>query len=52
MTEVLNVRERTSYSDTNAWITITSDGMEGVWSVDCDAKVIESESENWRNYFE
>ena len=50
--EVLNVYDRSGYSRWNASITVSSKSMEGCWDVDCDAKVIESQSENWRDYFE
>lgn len=50
--EVLNVYDRQYYERANASITVTSSFMEGNWSVDCEAMVIESNSDNWADYFE
>ena len=49
--EVLNVYDRYSYTSANAEIKVTSSFSEGSWSVDCEGKMIESNSDNWGNYF-
>jgi hypothetical protein len=49
--EVLRVHDRRSYRHANAAITITSPSFEGLWVVDCEAKVIESNSDDWKKYF-
>lgn len=51
MEEVLRVHDRRSYRDANALITISSSSLEGSWDVDCEAKVIESNSDDWKKYF-
>ena len=50
--EVLEVYDRQYYDRANASITVTSDWMEGSWSLDTDAMVIESNSDDWSDYFE
>ena len=51
--EVMRVSDRSWWgNDSNASITITDNGMEGYWSVDRDAKVIQSNSDNWAYFFE
>ena len=52
MEEVLNVYDRQNAHRANAEIIISSSSMEGTWSVDCEAKVIESDSDDWKEYFE
>ena len=50
--EVLNVYDRWSAYQANALITVTSRSLEGSWDVDCEAKVIESNTDDWKKYFE
>lgn len=50
--EVLDVYDRWSIDSANASMKVTSSFMEGSWTVDCDAMVIESGSDNWAEYFE
>ena len=52
MEEVVTVYDRWGYNAANASITITSKSFEGSWDVDCDAKMIESNSDDWKKYFE
>lgn len=52
MKEVLNMHDRSSIYDENASITVSNRGFDGVWFVDCEAKVIESGSDNWKDFFE
>lgn len=52
MKEVLKVYDRGTIYGGNASITVSKNGFDGVWNVDCDAKVIESRSDNWSKYFE
>ena len=52
MEEVVTVYDRWGYNVANASITITSKSFEGSWDVDCDAKMIESNSDDWKKYFE
>lgn len=52
MKEVLVVHDRLHAEWANAIIVVSSSGFEGNWSVDCDAKVIESNFDNWNKYFE
>lgn len=49
--EVLNKYDRWSAYYANAEIKITNSSFEGSWDVDCEAKVIESNSDDWKNYF-
>ena len=52
MEKVVTVYDRWAYDAANASITITSKSFEGSWDVDCDAKMIESNSDDWKKYFE
>jgi len=52
MEKVLNVYDRWCYDTANAEIIITSSSLEGSWAVDSDAKMIESNSDDWKKYFE
>lgn len=49
--EVLNTYDRNHYYRANASIIVNSGWSEGNWSVDTDAWVIESNSDNWMNHF-
>lgn len=48
---VLNVYDRQSAYSANAEIIVTDRSFEGSWDVDCEAKVIESNSDDWKIYF-
>ena len=50
--EVLDPFDRYNIYDGNATITISSSSMEGSWDVDLEAKMIESNSDDWKQYFE
>ena len=50
--EVLDPFDRYSVYYGNATITISSKSIEGSWDVDLEAKVIESNSDDWKRYFE
>ena len=50
--EVLNEYDRWSAYYPNAEITISSRSLQGTWGVDCEAKVIESNSDDWKDFFE
>ncbi len=50
--EVLNVYDRQSAYLPNASINVSSSSFEGTWYVDYEAKVIESNSDDWKDYFE
>lgn len=52
MEEVINVHDRWSYIYANASIAVGNDSHEGTWNVDLDAKVIRSQSDDWKEYFE
>lgn len=52
MEKVVTVYDRWSPYQANATITIASSSFEGSWDVDRDAKVIESNSDDWKKYFE
>lgn len=52
MEQVLKVYDRRSAERENAEIIISCDIYDGVWGVDTDAKVIESNTDNWKEYFE
>lgn len=52
MEEVLNVYDRKRASSANAEIKIFRSSIQGSWDVDCEAKVIESTSDDWKKYFE
>lgn len=41
-----------SLGDANGTIAVTGSSVEGSWDIDCDAKVIESNSDDWKKYFE
>lgn len=52
MKEVLDIHDRRYAEEANAQIVISCSVFEGSWDVDCDAKVIESNTDNWNKYFE
>lgn len=52
MKEVLDIHDRRYAEEANAQIVISCSVFEGIWNVDCDAKVIESNTDNWNKYFE
>lgn len=52
MEQVLKVYERKSAERENAEIIISCDIYDGVWGVDTEAKVIESNTDDWKKYFE
>lgn len=52
MKEVLDIHDRRYAEEANAQIVISCSVFEGRWDVDCDAKVIESNTDNWNKYFE
>ena len=49
--KVINVFDRQNYQRANGYILVSSKSFEGDWDVDCDAKVIESNSDDWKKYF-
>ena len=50
--KVINVFDRQYYQRANGYILVSSKSFEGNWNVDSDAKVIESNSDDWKKHFE
>lgn len=52
MDKVLKINDRWSATQPNATITTAGGSFNGTWYVDYEAKVIESNSDDWKQYFE